>query len=262
MHKNQISVKKILSEVRSVLKRRVRLSLFEEIFDEAKSLDIIVPEQIEQLLFQREYNKLSLPEVILTKKPIIGNLFFIHLQSHKVTLCSINDWESYSPPSIRSFLLYTGIRTLLHFKFSADSHYSTRSCILDRCKSKIDIKHYLNPDRIKTIFCDECYHKYPHINRLIHKEITILNQWVELDYKEFATSIEKYITIDRPAIDESLQDIKRLQRIELLSNLKIDLFPSRRVYSYLTQYVNDINEIFEYLKDNDLEDRIKISRGE
>lgn len=271
MLKTKSTINNLLKEVRGVLKRRVRLSNLDvRLSDQNETLfmdDVLVPEAVEQYLYRHEFTKFAPPEVIVTNRPILGNLFFMHMHSHNITICSLNDWELYSPPSIRAFLLYTGICSLLHYKYNALSHYSTTCCILDRCKYKTDIKRFLSPSSAQRLspFCEECDRELNHVYKEIKYEINTLFEWIKDDFKVYTENMSNYRIVDRtaPRAYTSLQGVKELREIDLFHPYSLRIHPIKFVYKYIQRIdINTSDEIFKYLKQEDVQLRISVEKEE
>lgn len=257
------SLHRIIKKVNTVLKDRIEFNILEDKFPKIQKYilddDIIVPEALKQYLSSKVNRELQTPQVLITNKLILGNLFFTHIKPFSITLCSYNDWELYVPPSLHSFLLYVGIRALIFYKYNALSHYETRGCILDLCKNKTDIKEFLRPKDEESTFCQSCKRDYPGLFQKIGKEIKILEKWVRIDFTKYEKEISGHCNLKRVAIHDSLMNTKYLEQIPFLDNCRIDLYPRRYVYDFLIKNnLENIEEVFSLIDVQKIQKRTEI----
>jgi len=258
----------LINDVYHQMENRVKFSLLENrIGNKINEIVIngtVVPSAIEQIM--GEFTHLSsTPEVFITKKPILGNFFFIHFPQYykgRNTICSISDWDSYAPPGVDAFLFYVGIRALIRDDYYYISHYDTRGCLFDFCKSKGDIQFFFSKLIDDQPFCSECSQKFydnPEIMVFLKK----LREKVIKDFNDYSEFLFGFSRMDRPSSQAQLTGIKSLQEIDLYPNNKIFIRGSQYFYSSIYESFN-----LEIIRDNNLflfkefVNRITISKRE
>ena len=175
--KDKLNFEQALTKVNSIVKPEIylrRLDKVHEINEYNYTCDdgkTVIPDEVYQLVKNRKSVRYRVI-VYVTDKKLLGNLFFQYFNivntnsndsksKYGFTICTINDWNLYSPPSITAYLLYVSLKSYLFLNNDyLNSHFDTRGCIMDYCQIKSDIRIFLSPSNFdsirKELFCSDC----------------------------------------------------------------------------------------------------------
>jgi hypothetical protein len=219
----------------------------------------IDPQAVRKVL-QSESSRHRNLRIFVTSEKLADNMFYVYFSELRTTLCSVHDWKLYEPPSLRSYLLYVGISSILHAKSGASSHLMTRGCVMDSCKVKSDIKRFLTTD-IEGIFCEECRKKYGYLEHIVFPFWSTLKDWIRIDFERDCDAILKLSQFKRraPFISAaiSIGGYKVLRTIEVGNEQIIEIHPCADNFEYLAEQIPlDQNNIIEFLKRHEIQSRV------
>lgn len=262
-------IAKLISKISKVVKGSIRLRLFEkELLDKKFQIDesayydgSVVPLAIYRTLRRSNLEsslESSYPEVIVTIRPILGNLFFHDFRDENVTVLSIFHWEAYEPPSLRSFLLYAAIRSLLVLRYKIPTHPRKQPCVLYDLASKDDIRCVLYYD-FEEPFCQGCRASYKNSLLEVRDFTRRLKAWVKRDFKSHIENIRVLSDTQRRVVAGHPISKEDEYKIQLFEEYSVTIQPSFRAYKYLLKKGCESNdEIFVRFPNLDLQHRTNL----
>ena len=172
-----------LTEVRRVVGRTIRLTLIDrEVPDIGPCVlgdGALVPGAVFSRIADAHHSQ-GRTVVLVTDMPVLGNLFWTYSSSLRTTLCSVHDWEFFTPPGCRCFLLHVAMVTWLVSKYAAKTHHETRGCMLDRCITKSDIRKSLSPSEglEDEFLCTSCRRAAGSLSSACLDRLHVLRAWI------------------------------------------------------------------------------------
>ena len=275
VHKNEgHEFHKAIADVSKIISRDIEIFAIEDVvknYNELINFDGSINPSLILHSLNDELTSREKAIVLVSPNQIVGNYFFLLNKgcNPPITICSVYNWQAFRPLSLKCYILYVAVKSLLFYYDDFTSHFKTNNCIFDYCQNKTDINVFLSPENSgEHIFCKECAPKFSKLKitkQMKYRRYTAkLFNWIRLDYAEFNVTLNKYAQISRVRDISVSNFVKSNYYLQLENRFYLSGIPSLYYYKYLIaeSYNHEgtdeivISKIIEKYKENNLLSKI------